>query len=141
MNSKTHDDRNSDSRIGYLAGLVDALEAEVTNSQHDGESQFADGSAACTCTNGARLICARAGQGRVYGYRDSDNPGTVCGEFADGHDFAVIEDRYVVDYWIKWVACLSERAVFDVMADADEVKRLYGDRLSWSLVSMPVLAS
>lgn len=139
MNSKHDADRNSGSRNCYLAVLVDALEAEVTNSPYDGESQFLDGSAACVCTNGARLICERAGRGRVYGYYDSDNPGTVCGEFAGGHDFALIEDRYIVDYWIKWVACLADRAVYDLQRDRVEIVRLYGERSLWSLVSRPVL--
>ena len=123
--------------MARLESMVDWIESEVKSPE--GESLFPDGSSACVCTNGARIICERYGRGHIHGYRNEDNPGTVCGEFAGGHDFALIAGQYIVDHWIKWVACLSDRAVFDLVKDAGEIKRLYGDRKKWVLVSRPVL--
>jgi len=131
-------DENAASHLARFEHVVDSLESTVTQSKPDEESQFPNGLSACVCTHGAQTVCQSISRGVVMGYRHDDNPGTVCGEFAGGHDFAVIDGRYIVDYWIKWVACLADRAVFDLVYDADEVRRLYGDKKRWTLVSRPV---
>jgi len=121
--------------IAELELLVDEIEAGVTrDDSKDSESVFENGAAACNCTNGARLVCDRLGRGWVVGYRDSDHPGTKCGEFAGGHDFAFVDGRYIVDHWVKWVACLSDRSVFDIFetGDKETIFQLYGDRSGWS---------
>ena len=50
------------------------------------------------CTNGAKLIAQKFG-GYVAGYPiNHDDPQTLVGAFAVGHDFAVIGD-FIIDWW------------------------------------------
>ena len=49
-----------------------------------------------------------------------------------GHDWTVVDGRWLVDLWIKPYLGL-ERAVFDLQheGDRDQVEHLYGDRSGW----------
>jgi len=101
------------------------------------ETLLLNGECLWRCTNGARFIVELVGRGHVFGFHDKDNPGTATGELAFGHDFAVIDDRWIVDIWSKHFVGLSERCVFDLEfeSDAAEIRRLFGDRSKWTLVS------
>lgn len=83
---------------------------------------------------------------RVLGFMCRDNPKAVgIARLADGHDFAVVDGRYVVDPWLTEVESgritvhtgevvdLGGRGVFDLMDDddADLVAALYGDPATW----------
>lgn len=83
--------------IRDLETLVDSIETLIT---YNDEATLPNGTAACVCTNSATLICQLAGKGEVWGYRDENNPRTKCGQFAGGHDFAFIDNRFIVDHWI-----------------------------------------
>ncbi|MBK6776781.1 MAG: hypothetical protein IPG74_13405 [Flavobacteriales bacterium] len=72
--------------------------------------------------------------GRVVGYYSKDNPRATIGlPTVEGHDFAVIEDRWLVDYWAWHVLRLVATPIFDLRNNADrkEVVRLYGPSLKW----------
>jgi hypothetical protein len=50
------------------------------------------------CTNGARLIAKKFGS-FVAGYPiETDEPQTLVGAFAGGHDFAVVGE-FIIDWW------------------------------------------
>lgn len=89
------------------------------------------------CTDHADWAREQLGNGEIWGFFDDDNPGTATGKCAGGHDFLVVDGRWIVDLWSKFVACISDRAVFDLDSESDaaEVKRLFGDREKWVLVS------
>lgn len=89
------------------------------------------------CTDYANWARELLGRGEVWGFYDDDNPGTATGELAGGHDFLLVDDRWIVDLWSKFVACISDRAVFDLQAESDalDILRLIGDRNKWVLVS------
>ncbi len=89
------------------------------------------------CTNGAHYVVGIVGRGQVFGFYDHENPETDTGGFAGGHDFAVIDNRWVVDLWSKHFVGISDRCVFDLESDADaaEIRRLFGDRSRWKLMS------
>lgn len=89
------------------------------------------------CTEYAMWARDVLGCGQVFGFFDCDNPGTELGQYAGGHDFLVIDDRYIVDLWIREVVGLSEQVVFDLQdeRDSESVARFFGDRQRWSLVS------
>lgn len=104
----------------------------------DGEQTLLpDGECLGRCTNGAHYVGKLVGVHRcqVFGFYDHENPGTVTGEFAGGHDFAVIDGRWIVDLWSKHFSGLSTRCVFDLESDSHalEIKRLFGDRSKWKL--------
>ena len=53
--------------------------------------------------------------------------------YCDGHDFAIVAERFVVDYWAFRIARLTGTPVFD-MNNADElqvVRHLYGNEQTW----------
>jgi hypothetical protein len=83
------------------------------------------------CTNGAKLVVDKFG-GDVFGYHfDGDSSGKV-GSDAGGHDFAIVQDRYLVDWWGANVEGTS-KAIYDLShpKDAEEVERLYAPRDQW----------
>jgi hypothetical protein len=49
----------------------------------------------------------------------------------------VIDNRWIVDLWSKHFAGISGRCVFDLESDADasEIRRLFGCRSRWKLMS------
>ena len=108
-------------------GVVRDNEAEMSRLPNGGE--------AARCTDCAAYIVEKEGRGRVIGYKEGKNPtehatGTHPG---DGHDFAIIDDRYIVDEWVKETTGQSKRAVFDLdnPADLPEVRHLYGEPRTW----------
>jgi len=92
-----------------------------------------------TCTNTAVYLADRL-DGDVYGYLIEDNPTAVVGEGEGGHDFTVVGDRYLVDFWAQdsyqypWLYDMKDRL------DMKEVLRMYGDPEKWVKMSARNLA-
>jgi hypothetical protein len=86
------------------------------------------------CVTGASEIAARF-NGRVVGYLSADNPRAALGTDEGGHDFALLNDRYIVDPWAKHVSSQA-RATLDLVCseDAPLARALYGDRATWVVV-------
>lgn len=86
------------------------------------------------CTGFACEIEDRLGKDRVQvvGYDAGDNPSSAIGQVADGHDFAIVDNRYIVDPWVRDVESMGD-GVYDLFdpEDAAEAARLYGDRSQW----------
>lgn len=83
-----------------------------------------------TCTNTAAYMADKLG-GEIYGYLSEDNPTAVVGEAEYGHDFAVVDDRYLVDFWAA--ETYSYPPLYDMKdrLDLKEVEKMYGDRSKW----------
>ena len=73
------------------------------------------------------------GRAKAYGFWCEDNPGTELEKFCDGHTFAIVDNRYIVDGWIKNVEALLPRSVFDMAdpADSEIIQKYYGPRENW----------
>lgn len=72
--------------------------------------------------------------GRVVGYFAANNrPALIGADYHGGHDFALIDDRFIVDYWSYRVARLIKKPVFDLTIQEDRLttRLLYGDKDSW----------
>jgi hypothetical protein len=85
------------------------------------------------CGACARIIADRFG-GEVRGYWHEDNPTARVGEVEGGHDFAVTEDRFLVDPWLFQYYCDSPVLDLDVPADRAEAAARYGPEEKWELV-------
>lgn len=117
---------------------VEALERLSTDEamgvrfEDEEPSTFPDGSLAVVCTNCAERIISMVGRGEVYGWEEGTNDSAPVAP-NQGHDFAVIDDRWLVDPWAKNVEGTSSRAAFDLrdQGDVAEVRKLYGDPSSW----------
>jgi hypothetical protein len=83
------------------------------------------------CTDSAVYLAARLG-GVVYGYTIEDNPEAKVGGAEGGHDFALIGDRWLVDFWAKDTYQLPDLYDLEDPMDRMEVRREYGDRSKWT---------
>lgn len=95
-------------------------------------AKFANGSAAgysaVVCTGFARAIRDKLGRSHVVvkGFHAWANPCRISREYG-GHDFAIVDNRYIVDPWLTDV-CGEECGVFDLINDAILVGRTYGTK-------------
>ena len=79
---------------------------------------------------------AEAFDGELYGYFVEDNPDAelpLKARYYEGHDFAIV-GHYLVDWWAKAMACISDRDILDLAdpTDTAETLRLYGPPERWS---------
>ena len=105
----------------------------ITSDKRMGDT-FPSGQSAVECTGYALAIKSKLGdRAKVYGFYGEDNPTSEIGKDAGGHDFAVVDGRYIVDPWLTDVWG-GKKGVFDLENpdDQPEIKRLYGDRATWS---------
>lgn len=111
---------------------------EITSGE--GMSVFPDGSDAIKCTNYAEQIKQRL-EGydvQIVGFSNEENPhcAVVQEEWhPGGHDFALLDNRWLIDPWARLVAGKREQIVYDLREpeDAEAVARIYGHPLQWSL--------
>lgn len=108
-------------------------------SYDDGEGvwRFRDGSMCSICTSAAALV-AREFDGMVLGYWAKNNPTAFIGApITEGHDFALVSGRWIVDYWAFRVARVSPQAIFDLRLPSDSqiAQWLYGEHRSWVAVT------
>lgn len=85
------------------------------------------------CTACARIIADRFG-GEVRGYHHDGNPTARVGETEGGHDFAVTEDRFLVDPWLFHYYGDSPVLDLDLQADRAEALARYGPEEKWDRV-------
>jgi hypothetical protein len=102
-------------------------------------SEFRDnGYSGTQCTGYACAILHKLGPGRVkvFGFHDEDNPTSAIAQDAGGHDFAVVDGKYIVDPWLADLQggageFKGESGVYDLKTDEAKVAKLYGDRELW----------
>lgn len=123
-------------RLGSLERLYGAPRTVPERRDLDEEcTVFPDGRAVAYCTNWARYVRRIEGPMRceLYGFFSDAVPESSIARSCGGHDFAIVDGRYLVDGWLKSVECASPVAVFDLedRANTDTVARLYGPREKW----------
>lgn len=102
------------------------------------ESVFPDGRSATVCTNYAYFIeDIYKDRAQVVGFANKDNPlSRIAREdiHPTGHDFCLIDKRYLVDPWIRLVhGTGTEPMVFDLhdLKDREIVLDMYGSDDCW----------
>jgi len=139
----------SDEAIGVRLRLDDSAEV-ITPAEYDrryaalprgarpgSESLLPTGGSAVCCTEYACLIFKQLpGRVQIFGFANENNPTSrVAREeiHPGGHDFAVVDDRFIVDPWLRLVAGVSEQIVFDLAdpGDASLAADVYGPRQCW----------
>ena len=90
------------------------------------------------CGACARIITDRFG-GKVVGYWHGDNPAARVGETEGGHDFAITEDRILVDPWLFHY--YGDSPVLDLTEPAAQAEAAarYGPESNW--IPLPDRAS
>ncbi len=87
-----------------------------------------------TCTYSAVYLAARLG-GDVYGYSIEDNPEAIVGASEFGHDFALIDDRWLVDFWAWDTYQYQDLYDLEDPHDRAKARKMYGDRENWERMS------
>lgn len=122
-----------------LENYVDQLIAGEHYDNEVGVWLFENGSQCGVCTSAAILV-AETYFGSVWGYSARDNPTALIGGSrfpCEGHDFALIQERWVVDYWANRVAQVSPKPVLDLnqLRDRRLASSLYGASQYWKRVA------
>jgi len=116
------------------------VEAQYGHLGDDGPgtiSYLPTGGSACCCTEYAQLIyLTLPGRVQIFGFANENNPlSRVAREelHPGGHDFAVVDGRYIVDPWPRLVHGTYQKMVHDLEdpADAEEALDFFGPRSSW----------
>lgn len=101
------------------------------------ESLFPDGTGAVCCTNYAVQIGRQfPSQTQIFGFSNEENPDCQIVKddlHPDGHDFAIVDERWLVDPWVRLVPCAYPEIVYDLHdpSDATLARARYGTRENW----------
>lgn len=118
--------------------FVAALIAEETYDDEESVWLFADGSPCSVCASSAQRI-AHEFDGEVFGYWSKANrAAAIGGTLCEGHDFALIAGRWIVDYWAFRVARVMQTPVLDLDTPQDRqlASRLFGEREAWEALAV-----
>ena len=124
-----------------LQRIIQFVEELIEEETYDGEEgvwKFADGSHCSVCVNSALRI-AREFDGSVMGYWSNSNPtARIGGSICEGHDFAFISGRWIVDFWSFRVARVLSSPVLDLDSESDSklATRLFGERDAWEVLTV-----
>lgn len=101
------------------------------------QSLLPHGGSACCCTDYAvHIYLALPGRVQIFGFANEDNPTSRCAReqfHPGGHDFAVVDNRFIVDPWPRLVPCVMQEMVFDMEDPVEGAMALdvYGPRSCW----------
>lgn len=115
----------------------EAMARSRGNNMPDATSRLANGGSAVCCTDYAAFIYqALPGRVQIVGFANVDNPTSRIAREAihpGGHDFALVDGRFLVDPWPRLVPVAFEQMVFDLghEGDASLVLDIYGPRDCW----------
>lgn len=99
-------------------------------------SYLPNGGSAVCCTDYAAVIFQTLpGRVQIFGFANEENPTSQVARdelHPGGHDFAVVDNRYIVDPWPRLVPGAFDQMVFDMEgADAGLALDVYGPRSCW----------
>lgn len=107
------------------------------NPELGAQSMFPDGSSACCCTDFAvQIFRGLPGRVQIFGFANEDNPECRIAKeewHPGGHDFAVVDGRFIVDPWPRLVPGTMQQMVFDMQdsQEAASVVECYGAQSNW----------
>jgi hypothetical protein len=120
-----------------LYEYINQLCREEEYEPEEGVWMFRSGGSCCRCVDSAVKVVEKF-RGRVVGYKCSRNPSSLIGlNICEGHDFAIVEERFIVDYWAFRIACVIDRPVLDLTTrqDCQIARQIYGDNNTWEEVT------
>lgn len=133
-----------------LTAIFAEQDASYWYDEREQRGKFPNGWDHVICTSWAVDLRDRLGPDRVevVGFLEEDNPGSAIAVECEGHDFALVDGRYIADGWLVWIAVnlpFPERVypgIYDLENPEDkaEIERLYGDRTKWLPSGPPYVA-
>lgn len=105
---------------------------EEENGEHSGHPFF-------ICTNGAEWVRDNFfPEAVIMGYHHDNNPTAEIGEVEGGHDFLILDGRYIIDFWYRSTYENDSPILLDMEKDQSLVSRYYGDPATWVPVERTV---
>lgn len=102
-----------------------------------------DGSSSVICTSYAQHIktTLTSRNVEIVGFFCSENPDCAFSrmDLAEGHDFALVDGRYLVDPWLRLVCGYDNLPmVYDLLdpKEANDAAGMYGARARWTSVEL-----
>lgn len=123
--------------FGHMAMFVDSIDWDALIADDEGRGSYflSDDSSGVACTGYARTIRSIFGPKRteLRGFMTWNNPESKIGQDCEGHDFAIVDGRFIVDPWAAQVETYDRIGVFDLKnkRTAARVRKLYGDPAKW----------
>lgn len=122
--------------IDELKGIIKLQDASIIpgNGEDEG-AKFPNGDPWAFCWSWANDLQQRLGGERVrrFGFDGDENETSEIGQLAGGHDFAIVDGRYIVDGWAANVEYLHKTGVLDLEDESEfaDIERLFGDPRTW----------
>jgi hypothetical protein len=119
-------------------GEYEEMFKRLGDAMPDTVSLLPNGGSAVCCTDYAALIFSKLpGRVQIFGFANADNPTSRVARESihpGGHDFAVVDGRFIVDPWLRLVPCACQQMVFDLdnAEDGKFALDLYGPRNCWT---------
>ena len=116
---------------------LSAADYDALGNAPDASSHLPHGGSACCCTDyAAHIFLTLPGRVRIVGFANEDNPSSrVARELIHpgGHDYALVDERFIVDPWPRLVPGVFDQMVFDLANEADAalVLDIYGPQQCW----------
>ncbi|MHD0644857.1 hypothetical protein ACYPKM_04470 [Pseudomonas aeruginosa] len=129
--------KSEDRQVDYSTGLPeDEHASQYPGREFNSVSVLPNGQEMFFCHNCADWVIEVLGTGLRAGFYVNANPveDKVIMD-ADGHNFAVIDGRYIVDVWLQHFTETSTQGVFDMHDPADHaaITQHFGDPSKWDL--------
>ncbi len=120
------------SRRAALAAFVRETVLQTVPDEGSDRARLPDGADAAVSSHGALYMQECLG-GVIMGYFHNDNPSALLGEAEGGHDFLLVDGRFIVDLWGYDYDGRVPEGVLDLddPRDAAFITALYGSRDSW----------
>ena len=98
------------------------------------------GSAVCCTDYAAEIFTRLPGRVQIFGFANHDNPDCKIARdelHPGGHDFAVVDGRYIVDPWPRLVCSAFDQMVFDLVGEgAAQALKFYGPKACWQRMAL-----
>lgn len=113
-----------------------AMSEELGDEMPGTISYLPNGGSAVCCTDYAAVIFQTLpGRVQIFGFANEENPTSRVARddfHPGGHDFAVVDGRYIVDPWPRLVQGAFDQMVFDTQDEhAAMALDVYGPRSCW----------
>jgi hypothetical protein len=132
-------DRTGEGQVEFATSepSADLFEAFIDENEIEGSRFKGTAMSGTECTGYACAMRQALGKRiKILGFSADENPDSSVAAVAGGHDFALLDDRYIVDPWIRDVEAMSQQTVFDIQnpEDAAKIAELYGPQKAWQRV-------
>lgn len=91
------------------------------------------------CTNIAKWLKKNFyPNAEIMGYHTENNSDAEIGQDAGGHDFILIDNRFIIELWFSQIEEKDCPILFDLKENPELVKKYFGDVDKWEKVHLEI---